>query len=193
VGPLKKNKPVVNSLVVLSLTSFAMMRNEVIMAKMKIAQAQKIVSDSRYGADKKKEARKVLREAKKTGKLAPKKKAKTKSKRTAVVKSRRTIKSKRKVKVSPRKKPTKKKTSKKLKRKTRTKKIKKAKTTSKRSRSTSTTGKVKFYDVKTKKYVRIPRSDCKIKRNRTTRGGDRLIGNYKGRKLHTFVKRGFKL
>ena len=116
----------------------------------------------------------------------PKKKAK------ATVKSKRTIaKPKSKRKVSPKKKLTKKKITKKLKRKSKVKKTKKTKATSKRS--ASTTDKVRFYDVKTKKYVKIPRSDCKIKRNRTPRGGDRLIGQYKGRELHTFVKKGFKL
>lgn len=168
------------------------------MAKMKIAQAQKIVKDSRYGEDKKKEARKILREAKKAGKLRPKRKSKTAVKpKTTKRKSKTIVRTKKRRVVKTKKKPSKTKAkpkARKTKTKTKTKKLvrRKTKKTSKKSK-VSSTGKVKFYDVKTKKYVRIPREDCKIKRNRTPRGGDRLIGSYKGRELHTFVKKGFKL
>ena len=62
-----------------------------------------------------------------------------------------------------------------------------------KAKTASRSAKIKFYDVKQKKYVRIPRTDCKVRRNRSARGGDRLIGKYKGRELHTFVKKGFKL
>ena len=48
------------------------------MVKMSIAEAQKIIKDSRYGADKKKVARKVVSEAKKAGKLKKPLKRKTK-------------------------------------------------------------------------------------------------------------------
>ena len=160
------------------------------MAKMKIAQAQKIVKDSRYGAAKKKEARLILKEAKKAGKLKPKKKVKPKRRLKPTTKSKKRVKStraKRKITVRTKRKPTakKRKTSTK---KNSTKKLKKAK----KSKITSS-GKIKFYDVKNKKYVRIPRADCRVRRNPSPRGGDRLIGKYKGRKLHTFVKKGFKL
>ena len=167
------------------------------MAKMKIAEAQKIIKDSRYGAGKKKEARLVLRVAKKAGKLKPKKKVKPKKRPTSKSttrskkRPRATLKKKPKVRAkrkSPTKKPKRKPTKKKKLTRKKPAKTKKAKKT-----TVSSTAKIKFYDVKNKKYVRISRSDCKVKRNRSPRGGDRLIGKYKGRELHTFVKKGFKL
>jgi len=168
------------------------------MAKMKIAQAQQIVKDSRYGSEKKKEARLILREAKKAGKLKPKKKAKASTKASTKPKRKAKLKPKRKAKLKPKRKvkPTLRKKTKTTKKKS-TKKLKRAKKSKAsaraKSKNPSTKGKLKFYDVKNKKYVRIPRTDCKIRRNRSARGGDRLIGKYKGRKLHTFVKKGFKL
>lgn len=168
--------------------------------QMNIAKAQKIVKDSRYGADKKKEARKLLREAKAAGKLVTRTKRKTKTSKTTKPKRKtKTAKPKRKTKTTKTSKTAKSKrktkTSKKktLKRKTKktAKSTSKRKTTSRSAKSSS--AKIRFYDVKNKKYVKIPRADCKIKRNRSPRGGDRLVGTYKGRELHTFVKKGFKL
>lgn len=137
------------------------------MARLTVKRAQRILADKRYSTTKKREAKKFLKEVKKT-----------KSKPKKVLKKRKKI-----SKVS-KKKPRKKATKTKVKRKA--KKKAKVKTVSK-------SGKIKFFDVKTKKYVSIPRGECKLKKNRSARGGDQLIANYKGRKLYTFVKRGFQL
>jgi len=56
-----------------------------------------------------------------------------------------------------------------------------------------TKAKISFYDVKTGKNVMVSRELCKIKRNKSARGGDRIVCNYKGRKYSTFVPRGFEL
>lgn len=164
---------------------------------MKISQAEKILKDSRYGADKKKEARIVLREAKKAGKLVKptrKKKTTTKSKAKTRVKASTKASTKTKTRSTKVKRKLKRKTKKTSNHKTRTKaSARKTKTTSSRKKTTKAGKKIKFYDVKTKKYVRIPREDCRLKRSRTARGGDRLVGKYKGRELHTFVPKGFVL
>lgn len=51
---------------------------------------------------------------------------------------------------------------------------------------------IKFWDVASGKHVSIPKKDCKIKRSKG-RGGDQLIGFHQGRKLFTYVPRGFQL
>lgn len=74
--------------------------------------------------------------------------------------------------------------------KTASKKGKKGKKGKKRPHTKT---KISFYDVKSGKNIMIPRESCKIKRNKSTRGGDRIICMHKGRKYSTFVARGFKL
>jgi len=51
---------------------------------------------------------------------------------------------------------------------------------------------IKFYDVATGRNVTVPRSACKVQRS-SGRGGDRVFTHYKGRKLFTFVPKGFEL
>lgn len=80
-----------------------------------------------------------------------------------------------------------------------TKKTKTKKTASKSKKGKKgkkrphTKTKISFYDVKSGKNIMVPRESCKIKRNKSTRGGDRIICMHKGRKYSTFVARGFKL
>lgn len=74
--------------------------------------------------------------------------------------------------------------------KTASKKSKKGKKGKKRPHTKT---KISFYDVKSGKNIMIPRDSCKIKRNKSTRGGDRIVCVHKGRKYSTFVARGFKL
>jgi len=83
-------------------------------------------------------------------------------------------------------------------RKTKKTKTKTKKTTSKKKgkkgkKRPHTKTKISFYDVKSGKNIMIPRESCKIKRNKSTRGGDRIVCTHKGRKFSTFVARGFKL
>jgi len=187
------------------------------MAKMSIALAQKIIKDSRYGVGKKKLARRVVREAKKAGKIKKPPKRKTTIK-TKTIKTKAQSKTKAKpkstrpktrIKVKPKPKAKTKTRPKKGKAKTKTR-IKRAKSgtkgrtknSKKTARSTSSrknppsktrTKRIKFYDAAKKKYVLIPRSECRVKRNKNPRGGDQLTARYKGRKLFTSVKKGFKL
>lgn len=78
-----------------------------------------------------------------------------------------------------------------------TKKTKTKKTASKKGKKGKkrphTKTKISFYDVKSGKNIMISRESCKIKRNKSTRGGDRIVCLHKGRKYSTFVARGFKL
>jgi len=80
--------------------------------------------------------------------------------------------------------------------KVKAKKTTKAKTKTKagkKKKRAHTAAKISFYDVKTGKNIMVPRDNCKIKRNKSSRGGDRIICMHKGRKFSTFVARGFKL
>lgn len=51
---------------------------------------------------------------------------------------------------------------------------------------------IRFYDVAEGRVVSVPRENCKIRRSRG-RGGDQVYTVVNGRKLFTFVTRGFQL
>lgn len=79
-----------------------------------------------------------------------------------------------------------------------TRKTRKTRATNKTSRKKGkkrphTKSKISFFDVKTGKNIMVPREICKIKRNRSARGGDRITCTFKGRRYSTFVARGFEL
>ena len=67
-----------------------------------------------------------------------------------------------------------------------------SKQSSKSSKQGHTSANIKFWYMAAKKFVFIPRSECKIKRSKG-RGGDQVIGIYQGKKLATYVPRGFEL
>jgi len=51
---------------------------------------------------------------------------------------------------------------------------------------------IRFYDVASGRSVLVPRENCKIRRSQG-RGGDQVYTVVNGRKLFTFVTRGFQL
>jgi len=51
---------------------------------------------------------------------------------------------------------------------------------------------IRFYDVSQGRVVLVPRENCKIRRSQG-RGGDQVYTVVNGRKLFTFVTRGFQL
>lgn len=55
-----------------------------------------------------------------------------------------------------------------------------------------TASSIRFYDVAAGKVVSVSREDCKLRRS-TGRGGDQVYTTLNGRRLFTFVPRGFDL
>ncbi len=162
-----------------------------------LEQAQRILKDKRYSAAKRKAARLVIREAKGSTKSRSKSKSKSKKlARRSKSRARNPRKSKAKTKSSKRKtrgskssRSRSKKGSRKLARRSKNP----SRTT--RSRSSRKLGgkRIRFYDPRTKKYVNIPRSACKLKRNKNPRGRNRIVAMHKGKKYSTAAPKGFKL
>ena len=67
-----------------------------------------------------------------------------------------------------------------------------AKRRSTRKKLTHTASAIRFYDVATGKVLTVPREKCKLRRS-TGRGGDQVFTTINGRRLFTFVPRGFSL
>jgi hypothetical protein len=160
-----------------------------------LEKAQRILKDKRYSAAKRKQAREIIREAKGSSKPKSKKLTRrSKSKSSKRRKSSRTSKTS-KTRSSKKRSRTRTKGRKSGRRIARRKKNPSRTARSRSSRSTRKLGgkRIRFYDPRTKKYVNIPRSACKLKRNKNPRGRDRVVATHKGKKFSTAVPKGFKL
>jgi len=69
-------------------------------------------------------------------------------------------------------------------------KLRKKRRTGKKLAHTATA--IRFYDVAEGRVILVPREDCRIRRSRG-RGGDQVYAAVNGKKLYTFVTRGFQL